>query len=185
MSNPTCDRLPSDLAHILTAAATPEALFNALMPALGTSFACDRCFLYLREPSTSMGRVPFCWVRHAEIPMVYDPDWKLDPPSLPDRDPMFAAALRTEPSIVVNDVETASADTLNKEFERENFGHRALIHAHLCHEGQLWGVLQPSMFGRPRQWTQAEQATIAQVVQAITPAAVAYVTQCTALLKPL
>jgi GAF domain-containing protein len=169
------DRLPPSLANVLTTASTPEMLFNALMPALGDYLACDRCFLYLREPNTCLGRVPFCWVRHADIPTVYDEDWKLDPPSLPDHDPMFAAALRTEPSVVVDDVETASADTLNKQFEQENFGHRALIHAHLCYEGQLWGVLQPSVFGHPRQWTQAEQATIEQVVQAITPSAVAYV----------
>ncbi|MBW4582131.1 MAG: GAF domain-containing protein [Tildeniella nuda ZEHNDER 1965/U140] len=169
------DRLPDSIASILTTAATPDALFTALMPALGAYLECDRCFLYLREPSTHMGKVPFCWVRNAEMPMVYDEEWKLEPPSLPDRDPMFAAALRTEPSVVVEDVETASPDTLNQQFERENFGHRALIHAHLCHGGQLWGVLQPSVFGRPRQWTCAEQATIAQVVQAITPSAIAYV----------
>ena len=169
------DRLPISIAHILTTSPTPTALFEALMPAVGTYLACDRCFLYLRQPNLSMGRVPFCWVRTAEIPVVYDEDWKLDPPSLPDRDPMFAAALRTEPSIVIEDVETASPDILNQQFERESFGHRALIHAHLCHEGQLWGVLQPSVFGRPKQWTSVEQATIEQVVQAIIPSAVAYV----------
>jgi len=172
---PMFDRLPASLANVLTTDSTPEALFNALIPALGDYLACDRCFLYLREPNTRLGRVPFCWVRHADIPTVYDEDWKLEPPSLPDHDPMFAAALRTEPSIVVDDVETASANTLNKQFEQENFGHRALIHAHLCYEGQLWGVLQPSVFGQPRHWTQVEQATIEQVVQAITPIAVAYV----------
>ncbi|MEP1058210.1 MULTISPECIES: GAF domain-containing protein [Cyanophyceae] len=169
------DRLPASLANVLATTSTPETLFNALMPALGDYLACDRCFLYLREPNTRLGRVPFYWVRHADIPTVYDEDWKLEPPSLPDDDPMFAAALRTEPSIVVDDVEAASADTLNKQFEQENFGHRALIHAHICCEGQLWGVLQPSVFGQPRHWTQTAQEAIDQVVQAITPSAVAYV----------
>ena len=145
------------------------------MPAIGAYLACDRCFLYLREPNTSMGKVPFCWVRHADIPLIHDGGWQLDPLSLRDRDPMFAAALRAEASIIVEDVETASPDVLNQQFERECFGHRALIHAHICSEGQLWGVLQPSVFGHPRAWSVVEQAAIAQVVQAITPHVIAYV----------
>jgi GAF domain-containing protein len=169
------DRLPSSITHLLTASQTPEALFHALMPALGEFLDCDRCFLYLREPTTRMGRVPFYWVRHAGIPIAYDKDWKLEPASLPDDDPLFAAALRTEPSIFVEDVETASPDVLNREFERQSFGHRALIHAHLCEDEQLWGVLQPCLFGRPRQWTLAEQQAIDQLVQLITPQAIAYI----------
>lgn len=170
------DHLPASIAKLLTTAPTSDALFAALMPALGDYLACDRCFLYLREPDTHLGRVPFCWVRHADIPMVYDEDWSLEPLSLPDRDPMFAAALQTKPSIVIEDVETASPTILSQQFERENFGHRALIHAHLCQDGQLWGVLQPCVFGHARQWTLTEQKAIAQVVQAITPSAIAYVT---------
>jgi hypothetical protein len=41
---------------------------------------------------------------------------------------MFAAALRTEPLIIIEDVEIRQPDILNKQFERETFGHRALIH---------------------------------------------------------
>ncbi len=167
--------LPPSIANVLNTSSKPDLLFNALLPELGAYLDCDRCFLYLREPNKGMGKVPFCWVRTDNIPMVYDEGWNLDSPSLPDRDPMFAAALRTEPSIIVNDVETASPDILNKEFERETFGHRALIHAHICFEGQLWGVLQPSVFGRPRQWTQLEAAAIEQLVQAITPSVISYV----------
>lgn len=170
------DRLPPTIADILTASSTPAELFDALMPAIGTYLECDRCFLYLRDPNTGFGKVSFCWIRDDAIPMVYDAEWKLEPPTLADRDPMFAAALRAEPSVIVEDVETAAPTTLNKQFERESFGHRALIHAHICHEGQLWGVLQPSIFGRPRYWTPLEQTALEQVAQAITPSAVAYVT---------
>jgi GAF domain-containing protein len=169
------DYLPPAIVDILNMK-PPEVLFKALMPAIGLYLECDRCFLFLREPSTGLGKVPFCWIRNDDIPMVKDEGWKLDAASLSERDPMFAAALRTEPSIIVEDVETASPNTLNKQFEQESFGHRALIHAHICHEGELWGVLQPSIFGRPRHWTQVEQAAIAQIIQAITPSAIAYVT---------
>ena len=169
------DRIPPAIAHILTTSPTLEALFDALMPAVGTFLNSDRCFLYLRDPETRLGRVSFCWVRHPNIPLVYDKAWKLEPASLPDVDPMFAAALRAEPSIFVEDVETAKPDVLSQEFERKNFGHSALIHAHLCQDKRLWGVLQPCVFGRPRRWTVAEQEAIDQIVQIITPKAVAYV----------
>ncbi|MBD2176791.1 GAF domain-containing protein [Pseudanabaena sp. FACHB-1998] len=167
--------LTLSIVNVLNTSSNPDVLFKTLLPEVGAYLDCDRCFLYLREPNTGLGKVPFCWVRNDSIPMIYDEGWKLDSPSLPDRDPMFAAALRAEPSIAIEDVETASLDILNKQFERENFGHRALIHAHICYEGQLWGVLQPSVFGRPRQWTQLEQAAIEQLVQAITPSVTSYV----------
>lgn len=153
----------------------PETLFAELLPVLGEALQCDRCFLYLRNPQTQMGRVPYCWRRNDQIPEVFDPDWKPEPDSLADEDPMFAAALRTEPSIFVEDVETASSDVLNREFERENFGHRALIHAHLRQDGQLWGVLQPCVFGRSRIWTAADRAAIAEVEKILTPLAIAYI----------
>ena len=152
-----------------------EAIFSELMPALSEALQCDRTFLYLRYPSTRMGKVPFCWCRSADIPTVLDVDWKPEPSSLPDENPMFAAALRTAPSIFVEDVETASPDVLNKDFEQKNFGHRALIHAHICHDGQLWGVLQPSMFGKPRVWTEEERSLITTILEKITPLAVSYV----------
>jgi len=169
------DRIPPAIDHILTASPTPEALFDALMPAVGEFLACDRCFLYLRDPKTRLGRVAFCWIRHSGIPTVYDQAWKLEPASLPDIDPMFAAALRTEPSLFIEDVETTSPEVLSQEFERKSFGHRALIHAHLCQDGHLWGVLQPCLFDRPRKWTAAERKAIDAIVQAITPKAVAYI----------
>ena len=169
------DRVPPAIADLLTDSPTPEQLFDALMPAVGEFLECDRCFLYLRDPETRLGRVAFCWVRSSEIPVVYDNDWKLEPASLPAIDPMFAAALRTEPSIFVEDVETASPDVLSQAFERRSFGHRALIHAHLCQDKQLWGVLQPCLFGRPRQWTVTERHVVDQIVQSITPKAIAYI----------
>ena len=102
-------------------------------------------FLYLRDPETSIGRVEFCWIRDLSIPKIYDADWKREPEFLADRDPMFAAALRTESSVFVEDVKTENSNILNQEFEETSFGHRALIHAHLCQSNQLWGVLQPSI----------------------------------------
>uniref|UniRef100_A0A832H656 GAF domain-containing protein n=1 Tax=Oscillatoriales cyanobacterium SpSt-402 TaxID=2282168 RepID=A0A832H656_9CYAN len=163
------------LDTILKSKHEAETVFADLLPVLGECLKCDRCFLYLRNPQTKLGKVTHCWRRNSQIPELLDPRWKPEPASLSQEDPMFAAALRAEPSIFIEDVETASADVLNREFERQNFGHRALIHAHLRQDEQLWGVLQPCIFGRPRVWTEADRAMIAEVEQFITPLAIAYV----------
>ncbi|MDB9526693.1 GAF domain-containing protein [Oscillatoria sp. CS-180] len=152
-----------------------EDIFIQILPLIGSQLACDRVFVYLRSPDAKVGRVPFCWRRHGDIPEVYDPDWKSEPSDLAQHDPMFAAALAAQPSIFVRDVETASADVLNRDFERKTFGHRALIHGHLCLERQLWGVLQPCVFGKPRQWSDCDRKLIEQAVGWLTPLAMEYV----------
>lgn len=152
-----------------------DVILPVVVTLIGETLECDRCFLYLRDPATRMGKVPFCWRRHDHIPEVWDADWKLEPPSLSTEDPMFAAALQTAPSIYVDDVEVASPNVLNRQLEQEHFGHRALIHAHLCQDGQLWGVLQPSVFGHPRQWTSRDRQRMTSVEQAIVPFAIAYI----------
>lgn len=166
---------PEKIANLLSDNSEAESFFEELMPVLGEFLQCDRCFLYLRNPQFSIGRVPFCWVRSPEIPNIYDETWKLEPEALLTEDPMFAAAAQAKPSIFVEDVETASPEVLNRDFERENFGHRALIHAHLCQDGQLWGILQCCIFAQARTWTQRERKAIEEVVDTITPIAVTYV----------
>lgn len=167
--------LPFILENIFATDSEPDAVFSALLPVLGEVLQCDRCFLYLRNPQTKIGKMAYCWRRSDRYPDVKDSEWKAEPESLPQEDPMFAAAVRTEPSIFVEDVETASPKVVNREFERKNFGHRALIHSHLCKDGLLWGILQPCVFDRPRVWTEFDRSVIAQVEKKITPLAIAYV----------
>ncbi|MEX0270628.1 GAF domain-containing protein [Leptolyngbyaceae cyanobacterium UHCC 1019] len=163
------------LQAILRSQATPDEVFAALLPVLGEILQCDRCFLYLRNPNTQLGKVPFCWRRNLDIPEILDIDWKPEPKSL-DQDPLFTAALHAKQSVYVEDVETADPQIVNRDFEQENFGHRALIHAHLRQDGQLWGILQPCIFGQSRIWTASDRTIMTEVEQAITPLAIAYVT---------
>jgi hypothetical protein len=88
---------------------------------------------------------------------------------------MFAAALQGQPSIYIEDVEAASPNTLNRNFEQENFGHRALIHAHLCVDQQLWGILQPCIFGHPRHWDARDRHLMEKATGWFTPWAEKYV----------
>jgi GAF domain-containing protein len=167
--------LPTSIGRAFTQSQTSEQLFTKLMPAIGEFLKADRCFLYLRDPQTKLGRVPFCWLRTAEIPQIYNDSWNLEPETLTSEDPMFAAAVRTEPSIFIEDIKTTSDRIVSRQFEAENFGHRALIHAHLSHDRQLWGVLQPCIFDRPRNWTSTERDTVDSIVKLITPIAIEYV----------
>jgi len=153
----------------------PEAAIESLLPALGRELDCDRVFLYLRSPERGVGRVPFCWRRSDLYPNVHDYTWKAEPESLPELDPMFAAALATRPSIFIEDIETAGWEDLNREFERETFGHRAVVHGHVCADGQLWGVLQPCVFEQPRVWSPRDRETVARAIDWLTPLAIAYV----------
>jgi GAF domain-containing protein len=171
--------LPSeweDLARVDLATGLPEAeVVDAALAQLGQQLRCDRVFLYLRSPPTRLGRVAFCWRQHEAVPLVYDPDWKTEPTSLPDEDPLFAAALQGKPSIFVDDVKAASPAMLNYEFECQTFGHRALIHAHLWADRQLWGVLQACKLETPRPWSPSDRQLVDQAVAAFTPFAQAYV----------
>nr|WP_225938808.1 GAF domain-containing protein [Kovacikia minuta] len=172
MTNQT---LPQTLQSIITANDDPDTIFSALLPELGNVLNCDRCFLYLRNPFEKIGKVTHCWRRSPQFPNIGDPDWQQEPESLLQEDPLFAASVRAEPSIFVEDVETASPEVVNLAFERKHFGHRALIHSHLIEAGLLWGVLQPCVFNQPRVWTEFDRNLIAQVEQAITPLAIAVV----------
>lgn len=151
----------------------PESLFSALLPALGEVLQVDRCFLHVRNPTTRMHRV-FCWRRSPEMPDVSTAGWEQEQ-EWEKEDPMFAAALRTAPPIFVEDVETASPEVLNLEFEQTYLKHRSLVHAHLCQDGQLWGILQPCLFDSPRVWTDVDRDVITSVIDKLTPIVVDYV----------
>lgn len=167
--------LLQDLQSILEEPSQPEAIFSKLLPVLGEVLQCDRCFLYLRHPDLKLGRTSHCWRRNAQFPEVFDLEWKKEPESLPDEDPLFAAALQAKPSVFVEDVETADPAVVNRKFEHENFGHRALIHTHLTQNGRLWGILQPCIFEQPRVWTGADHAVIQLMEEKVTPLATTFV----------
>lgn len=170
--------LPANLQTVLHSSNSPDIVFTELLPLLGKLLDCDRCFLYLRNPHNKMGKATHCWRRSEQFPEIKDPDWKPEPDGLPESDPMFAAALNTAPTIFVDDVVTADPQVVNRKFEQQNFGHQALIHAHLCRDNLLWGILQPCIFGQPRHWTETDRAIVTNVVELITPMAITYVNDC-------
>lgn len=172
------DRIETLICQLLKASPYSQNLdqvMDDLLAILGQQLQCDRVFLYLRSPRSTLGRVPFCWRSRPSVPLVYDPRWKPEPAALAKGDPMFAAALNAQPSIFVEDVETASPSILNRDFERATFGHRALVHAHLCSGQKLWGILQACVFDAPRAWNQGDRHLIDQAITWFTPLALQYV----------
>lgn len=144
------------------------ATITSLLEQVGTHLQADRCFLYVRDPAVGQGRIAFCWRKNDVVPNPIH-DWQADTTDLPEQDPLFRAALACQPSVFVEDVETATPNVLNREFERQTFGHRALIHAHITAEEQLWGILQPCVFGQPRFWTPQERAWVVAMLPQFLP----------------
>lgn len=167
-------QLPASIENVFLSQQTPEKLLQHLLPAVGKALQADRCFLYLRDPDKEKGKIVFCWCRNSTIPDVTERAWKDDTATLPKEDPLFAAALQVRPSIYIEDVTTADPTIVNRAFENKTFGHRALIHAHLTHEGRLWGILQPAIFGHPRKWMATDRLLIEALLPRMVEPVIAY-----------
>jgi GAF domain-containing protein len=171
------DMLADTVTELIKRGQSPGATLDAIVGCVGQSLQADRCFLYVRRPVLGLGRTAFCWRRNADIPTknTIQPEWQADTTGLPDEDPLIRAGLAMKPSVYVDDVEAAGPQVLNRQFEEETFGHRALIHAHIQKDGQLWGILQPCMFGSPRHWTAQEKEQIETILPRLQPLIEAYV----------
>lgn len=166
------DLLLPSVREALTAP-EPGIALRRVLEVVGEFLHADRCFLYVRNPVAGRGRIALCWRRHASFPNPIH-DWQDDTTDLPRQDPLFRAALAVRPSVFVEDVETAPPTVLNRTFEHDTFGHRALIHAHITEEETLWGILQPCLFGRPRRWTPDEHAAVESILPLLVPVVQAY-----------
>jgi GAF domain-containing protein len=165
------------LEKVFNTGKNTDQMLSELMIAIAEVLAADRCFLYVRDPETRLSKVAFCFCCDQTVPDLTGDRFKPDSLGLEVKDPLFAAALSCCPSVFVNDVETADPQVVNRDFEKEQFGHRALIHAHLCSGGNLWGILQPCVFGCPRQWTDSDRQLIEMAVDRATPLVKRYVQQ--------
>ena len=168
--------LPPAFETLLATSGPPGPVLYDLLSLVVESLRVDRCFLYLRNPQTAVGKIAFCWCRNASVPDVTEPAWKSDE-HIAEKDPLFAAALRTAPSVYVEDVETADPAVVNRDFEARTFGHRALIHAHVADRGELWGILQPCVFGQPRMWSETDRQLIEALLPRLLPLVQTYVAE--------
>ncbi len=162
---------------------SPDAALSEAMELLCQLLKCDRCFLYLRDPDTRQGRVTHCYVTDSRWVDLRGAAW-IEADDIETKDPLMAIAFRTAEPVFVEDIETASADVINREYEQQEFGHRALIHAPIYSRDQLIGILEPCVFVQPRVWTAADRETVAIAQETLTPIVISYLNS-TAIATPI
>ncbi|OON68490.1 GAF domain-containing protein [Hymenobacter sp. CRA2] len=162
------------LQDTLTRADSPETVLNEALALIGPHVGADRCFLYVRDPARGRGRIALLWRLDEAVPDPRHP-WQDDTGALPTEDPLFRAALAAEPTVYVDDVDAAGPEVLNRDFERRTFGHRALVHAPILDaDRQLWGILQPCVFGHPHHWTAGQREYLEAALPLLLPVVQAY-----------
>ena len=170
--------LNSKLETAIGGAAGAEESLQALVEVVGKLLDCDRCCLFLRQPATRMSRMTHEWERKPEFALTRDStDWSAEPASLENDDPMFAEALVNPDALFIDDVRTAEPGLVNAEYEEKHFGHRALVHAPVFHEGGMYGILEPCVFGKPRAWSETDRALVARVQNKAAAMIAAYVNE--------
>jgi GAF domain-containing protein len=168
--------LPRELESVFEAEREPDQIFTALMPAICEVLQCDRVFLYLRNPETQRGCITHCYCRDEKWENLAGVTW-IEEGEIAQTDPLMAIAFRTEESVFVEDIETASPEVINLAYEQEKFRHRALIHTPIYCDRQLYGILEPCVFELPRIWTDANRRTISRLQARLGELAKAYVQQ--------
>lgn len=163
------------LTQQIATASTPDQALMRAMTLLCDLLRCDRCFLYLRNPETAQGRVTHCHCVDERWPDLRGASW-LEAKDIAPQDPLMAIACQTSASVFVDDIETASAEVINREYERQEFGHRALIHTPLYCKDRLIGILELCVFEQPRQWLERDRSIVAIAQSALTPVVEAYLT---------
>lgn len=167
-----------ELADLLTGDGALDERLTALMPQLCRELTCDRCALFLRDPETLLSRMTHAWARAPEFELAReDRGWVPQSPTLVEDDPMFAEALVNPEALYIDDIETADPALVNAAFEREHFGHRALIHAPLFHDGAMYGILEPCVFGEPRAWSKTDRETVSKAQELLAPMVARYVAE--------
>jgi GAF domain-containing protein len=168
--------MSDDIRAILASDATADQKLTALMPALAKALNCERCVMFLRDPKTHRGRAVHRWAAKPEFALRReDRGWELMPATLLDDDPMYAEAMTNPEALYIDDIETADPALVNTAYEKEHFGHCGLVHAPVYHQGEMYGVLEPSSMMKPRKWSDADRALVAAVQARIGPVVAAFV----------
>jgi transcriptional regulator with GAF, ATPase, and Fis domain len=160
--------LPAELERVFTSTLDPDAMLTALMPVLCETWQCERCFLCLRDPNTTLTRITHSHCTRADRESLLETDWVLEDEAI-QADPLMVIAFRTPEAVYVEDVEIADASVINLAYEQQVFKSRALIHVPIYHQGQLYGILEPCVFDQPRVWTAFDQELTVQVQQRLVP----------------
>lgn len=160
---PTDLLLPVELERVF-ALNQPDALLTALMPALCEVWQCERCFLCLRDPATTLTRITHSYCKRDDREDLIEAGWVLEDDVILN-DPLMILAFQTAEAVYVEDVETADATVVDLAYEQQVFKNRALIHAPIYVKGNLYGILEPCVFDQPRVWSEYDRWVTVQMQQ--------------------
>lgn len=163
LDQPTDLLLPAELEHVF-AIKQPDALLTALMPTLCQVWQCERCFLCLRDPATTLTRITHSFCTREDRENLIEADWLPEDEAILN-DPLMILAFETAEAVYVEDVETADASVVNLAYEQQVFKNRALIHAPIYVKGNLYGILEPCLFDQPRVWSDYDRWITVQMQQ--------------------
>lgn len=169
--------LPPAIATLFQNQTNPDIVFTQLMPAIVDALQCDRCFLFIRDPERQQTQITHGYSRDNRWPTMVQSGWNHDSGNLAAKDPLTASAYRSPEIHFIEDIETASPDVLDLNLERAVFGHRALAHTPIYHDGEFYGVLEPCVFDQPRVWTEGDRTLIHELQRQLGPLVVQYLQQ--------
>ena len=161
--------IPAELRALFADDAGGDAVLARLVEVYGRAVGADRCVLFLYQPEEKLAAMTHTWQARPEWALASrSASWRRLPADLARQDPMYALALVDPQALYIDDVESARPELVNLAYEREHFGHRALIHAPLLETppgagrgGRLWGVLEPCTMTAPRVWSERDRAITA------------------------
>lgn len=153
-----------------------------LMEVYSKALDCQRCILYCRQPDLRRANTTHAWWRpdKEEYAVTWESwfssEWVDEgPANAPD--PLYHAALVSPEAIFIGDIEHDPTGLVNYEWELETFKHKALIHAPIYYRDTFYGILEPSVFGQPRDWSAADREITAWVQEQLGPLVAEYVAQ--------
>lgn len=165
---------PGELEAIFHKANSDEELLSQVLPVLGNLLKCDCCFLYLRHPQHQFGKISHYWTASDQYPDMVEPDWHSEPEALLDS-PLFEAAIATEHSVFVKNIDTEYASLRDIDpFIRTE---RSIAQGHIVKQDQLWGILRVCTFKRTRNWMQFDRSLIIHSIQRLQSTVVNYMEQ--------
>ena len=153
--------IPESLLAWATTDADPDTKLREAVRLYAEALDCERCILYCREPDLRRANTTHAWWSDEPYKVTWE-SWFSDewvdegPPNA--EDPLFAAALKSPEPIYIGDIENDPTGLVNVEFEQRIFLHQALIHAPVYYQGKCYGILEPSVFGHPRDWSPRDRA---------------------------
>lgn len=152
--------LPRRIEALLDEDLDADRKLARLMPLIVTALQTDRCFIYMRDPRRRQVAYTHGYTALPSWRHFGNCAWRPEPNPATLNEPMLKKAFTDPRPLFIDDIEAAEDGVLNVELERQVFGHRALIHAPLHHQGDFYGILETAIRDAPRRWTEIDRSVI-------------------------